>query len=81
VICPYCSKEMEQGVIENQNEIAWKAKRHLFGNAEFHKGSVVLSKHSFLKGSAVVSHLCRECEKVIIDYKDDKCDFNREKSE
>jgi len=77
MICPYCNDEMEQGVIENQHEINWKTKRHLFGNAEFHKGSVILSERSFLKGSAVLAYLCRKCEKVIIDYKDGKCDFNR----
>ncbi len=77
--CPYCGGEMEQGVIENQNEINWKKKRHFFGRAMFHEGSVVLSEISVWKGSAVVAHLCRKCEKVIIDYKDGQCDFNRKK--
>ena len=77
MLCPYCGAEMEKGVIENQNEINWKRKRHLFGNAQFHDGSVVLSELSFTKGSAVIAHLCRSCEKVIIDYKDGKSDFNR----
>jgi hypothetical protein len=75
--CPYCGIEMEKDVIENQHEINWKSKRHIFGNAEFHEGSVVLSERSFIKGSAVAAYLCRSCEKVIIDYKDGKSDFNR----
>ncbi len=78
MICPYCGKEMEQGVIENQHEINWKHERHLFGNAMFHEGSVILSQRSFLTGSAVIAFLCRDCEKVVIDYKDGGCDCNRE---
>lgn len=29
--CPYCSKEMELGVIQSPNEIAWQKDKHLFG--------------------------------------------------
>lgn len=67
--CPYCNKEMEIGVITSQNEIAWQKERHLFNRADMHGGSVCLSEHSFLKGSSVEAWLCRECCKVIIDYK------------
>ena len=75
--CPYCGKEMELGVIENRNEINWKSKRHLFGNAQFHEGSVVLSERSMWSGSAVAAWLCRGCEKVVIDFKDGGGDYNR----
>ena len=75
--CPYCGNEMEQGVIQNQYEINWKRKRCLLGKAEFHEGSVVLSRGSMLKGSAVIAFLCRNCEKIIIDYKDGSCELNR----
>lgn len=76
--CPYCDKEMETGLIQSPQEIAWLKgdKRPFFGRAEFHEGSVVLSELSMIKGSAVVSHLCRECEKVIIDYSYKQSDFN-----
>jgi len=43
----------------------------------FHKGSVVLSELSLLKGSAVKAYLCRACKKVLIDYADETADFNR----
>lgn len=66
--CPYCGMDMERGVIQSQNGISWTKKAHLVGKASFHEDSVVLSEYSFLKGSAVVAHLCRACEKVIIDY-------------
>ena len=76
--CPYCNKEMEKGLIESPHEINWKKreKRSLFGNADFHNDAVVLSELSYLKGSAVVAYLCRECEKVIIDYSDTNADLN-----
>ena len=70
--CPYCSKEMELGVIQSPNEIAWQKDRHLFGRSDLHNGAVCLSQHSFLKGSSVEAWLCRECNKVIIDYASDK---------
>lgn len=51
--CPYCTNEMEAGVIQSPHEINWKRKKSLIGAAEFHKGSVVLSARSFIKGSSV----------------------------
>ena len=77
--CPYCNKEMEEGIIQSPQEISWKKgiKRAVFGRAQFHEGSVVLSELSLMKGSAVVAFLCRECKKVIIDYSDDKADLNQ----
>ena len=60
--CPYCGNEMEQGFIQSPQEISWK------------KGD----KRPFLvKGSAVTAFLCRDCKKVIIDYLDEKADFNQ----
>lgn len=47
--CPYCGKEMEGGMIQSPQEIAWLKgeRKHFFGKAEFHDGSVVLSEFSF----------------------------------
>ena len=72
MICPYCNKEMEKGVISSGNEIAWMRKKHFFNRAEFHEGSVVLSDFSFLSGSAVEAWLCRDCCKVVIDYQENE---------
>lgn len=68
--CPYCDKEMELGVISSPQELSWikGEKKPFFAKAEFHDGAVVLSEVSFMKGSAVTAYLCRDCEKVIIDY-------------
>lgn len=76
--CPYCDNEMEKGLIQSPQEIAWLKgeKKHTLARANFHEGSVVLSELSFAKGSAVVSYLCRKCKKVIIDYSDGNSDLN-----
>lgn len=78
VKCPYCGADMEKGLIQNQYELVWLPgnKRKLFGRAEFHKGAVILSKQSILKGSAVTAYICKKCEKIIIDYADNTSDFN-----
>ena len=76
--CPYCNKEMEEGLIQSPHEIAWLKgeKRHIFGRAEFHDDAVVLSELSLVKGSAVTAFLCRNCKKVLIDYSDETADYN-----
>ncbi len=76
--CPYCSEQMEKGLIQNSHEIAWLPgeKRKFFGRAEFHSGAVVLSEFSAIKGSAVTAFICKNCKKVVIDYSDYKSDFN-----
>ena len=78
MICPYCGKEMEKGLIQSPQEIAWLKgdKKHMFGRAVWHEGSVVLSQLSVMKGSAVTAYLCRDCKKVLIDYSDKISDYN-----
>ena len=68
--CPYCGKEMEKGLIQSPNEIAWLKgeKRKLFTKASFHADSVLLSEFSALKGSAVAAYNCNECKKIVINY-------------
>ena len=77
--CPYCNNVMEEGIIQSPQEISWKKgiKRPMYGRACFHKDSLVLSKLSFMKGSAVKAYLCRKCMKVIIDCADKGSDLNR----
>ena len=76
--CPYCGEDMEKGLIQSQNELAWLPgnNRKLFVRAKLHEGAVVLSKLSVLKGSAVTAYICKKCEKVIIDYADKTSDLN-----
>ncbi len=76
--CPYCGIEMEKGIIQDPHEISWNPgeERPDIGLAALHKGSVVLSKFSLTKGSAVLAYLCRDCQKVVIDYSDKHSDLN-----
>ena len=78
MICPYCNNEMEKGLIQSPQEISWLKgeKRKFFGRAEFHKGSVVLSQLSFMKGSACIAYNCQKCKKIVIDYADGSNDLN-----
>ena len=75
--CPYCSKEMEQGLIEAQHEVSWRKKRYHIPSAPFYQGTVVLGDSTFTKWAAATAFLCRDCEKVVIDYKDNQCDLNK----
>lgn len=77
--CPYCNKVMEEGIIQSSQELSWKKgiKRPIFGRAGFYEDSIVLSKLSLMKGSAVKALLCRKCMKVIIDYADKESDLNQ----
>ena len=76
--CPFCNNLMEEGIIQSSQELSWKKgiKRPVFGRAVFHDDSIVLSKLSYMKGSAVKALLCRKCMKVIIDCADKGSDLN-----
>ena len=69
---------MEEVIIQSSQELSWKKglKRPIFGRAGFHDDSIVLSKLSIMKGSAVKALLCRNCMKVIIDCADKESDLN-----
>lgn len=66
--CPYCGKEMAEGIIQSAHEISWlpEYKRRVFSRAEFHKGGAVLGKLSMIHGSSVRAFRCADCKKVII---------------
>ena len=68
--CPYCGNEMKKGLIHSPQELNWipGEKRRLFTRAFLHKGSVVLSELSIVKGSACVAYNCPHCQKIVIDY-------------
>ena len=77
--CPYCGNEMEEGLIQSPYELYWTAgdRRKFLAKAKFHDKAVMLSEYSFVKGSAMKAFLCRNCQKVIVDYAQGKADLNR----
>jgi hypothetical protein len=67
--CPYCSNEMEEGIIQsNGSVLLWTNNKHLISLlANSSKGEIQLD-HTF--GSASINgNICRICQKIIIDYK------------
>jgi len=58
--CPYCNKDMEQGVIQSSQEINWQEKKHLMNRSDMYDGAVCLAPRSFWKGSSVKAWLCRD---------------------
>ena len=66
--CPYCGEMMEKGLIQSDEEICWLRKKAFFNHADMHEGAVCLAPGSFWKGAVVEAWLCRQCEKVVIDY-------------
>ena len=78
--CYCCGKEMELGVIQSAQEINWQSKKRLMNNSDLYDDAVCLSMRSFWKGSAVKAWLCRDCQKVVIDYADPDSDFNQKHS-
>jgi len=76
--CPYCSTLMEQGLIASAQELSWKSgsKRPFLNRADLFADSVLLAQHSFFRGAAVTAYLCRNCQKVVIDYSEAESDWN-----
>ena len=76
--CPYCNEKMVKGLIHSSHELNWikGEKRKIFARAEFHENAVVLSKLSYLKGSACIAYNCPSCKKIVIDYADGSNDLN-----
>ena len=70
MLCPYCQKEMEPGIIQSPQELSWLPgeKRRFFAAADLHSGAVCLSPLNVWKGSAVRAWNCRRCRKILIDY-------------
>lgn len=77
--CPYCNNQMELGRIQSPHEVAWMKglKRPMLNRSFLHRGSIVLSKKSIMRGSAVKAFCCGTCQKVIVDYSDRSADLNR----
>ena len=70
--CPYCSNEMELGLIQSAQELAWTKgeTKRAFRIAGTTKDAVILSPlnlKNMATGCAVKAHLCRSCRKIVID--------------
>jgi len=80
--CPYCGKELEKGYIQSPRPISWLPRKvKMFTRANFtEKGAIVLSEGSELSAPCAIAYNCNICKKIIIDYKDNSCDFYSKKN-
>ena len=51
VKCPYCGADMEEGVIQSSQEIAWLKEKAIVGASWLNEGAVQLAPFPALKGS------------------------------
>lgn len=66
--CPYCDKDMQQGVIKSSHILRWKKKKRLKNRFDVYNCAIRLSNGSLWKGESVEAWLCQACSKVVIDY-------------
>ena len=64
--CPCCGKPMTSGVVQSQRKIIYTTEpkgTFIVAGGE----DVVLSSRNFV-GPTCLAYICKECEKVVIDY-------------
>ena len=66
--CPKCNSEMEAGMIQSGKMIIWTNKKHLV-SINPRKNDVVLADNP-VGGATVPAYICRDCELVVIQYRD-----------
>ena len=71
--CPSCEKEMKKGFIQSGTRLAWVPKvSRASVEPSLNKDSVLLSKQNRFSINYVNAYLCEHCEKVLIDYSNNK---------
>ena len=65
--CPYCTNEMEQGLIASPEPINWLKEEHFINQPKKDQGEIQLAKASMGKRATIEAWLCRSCKKIIID--------------
>lgn len=69
MICPYCNKEMEKGVIpKNRHTLKWKPLDRTFIQSIFNTDHRNVILAATWDDEQCIAYLCRNCKKVIIEY-------------
>lgn len=63
MICPYCSKKMEKGIIEAKSRVVWTTRQKL--TVFKRKDEIPLSDLMELEYAA--AYYCEYCNKIIVD--------------
>ena len=65
--CPYCSEEMEKGLIESSEPINFMKEVRFVNRADENKGEFNLAKAPFGGRAALEVWLGRSCRKIVVD--------------
>ncbi|MBP3891965.1 MAG: hypothetical protein J6D29_07310 [Solobacterium sp.] len=68
MMCPYCGKGMEKGVIESSEPINFMKEVRFMNRPKESKGEFNLATPPLAGRSYVEVYLCRDCRKIVIDY-------------
>ena len=66
--CPYCSNEMEKGLIESSEPINFLKEVHFVNRPKEKEGEFNLATPRIGRHASVEVWLCRNCKKIVIDY-------------
>lgn len=73
--CPFCDRNMQEGVVQSGRKVYFTEKPHkFFFNAE--ADEVTLTTHNWT-APTVKAWNCGNCLKVIVDYEETWCKENR----
>lgn len=64
--CPVCGREMEQGFLQGNQRIAWVKRKHSV--SVLPREGEVLLENKALGSFLFPAWICKECQKVILDY-------------
>ena len=66
--CPFCSEDMEQGVLESTEPINFLKEARFVNRTKKDQGEFNLVKPPFGGQAALEVWLCRDCRKIVISY-------------
>lgn len=70
MVCPFCGKEMEKGILsgDGRSAVRWKAgdKKAGFSDAIADSGRVTAAKHT-VAAFTIEAYFCPNCKKMIFD--------------
>ncbi len=70
MVCPFCGKEMEKGILsgDGRSAVRWKAgdKKAGFSDTIADQGRVTAAKHT-IAAFTIEADYCSECHKMIFD--------------
>ena len=72
MICQFCNTEMEKGYLQAGQIMLWAKKKHKISLLP-REGEVLVAK-DYLFCVAPEAYICKECEKIVVDYTSTKAE-------